>query len=390
MRTCWIIDSLGPGGAEALVPRFASAAAADTDLHLDVIVLRRPDIAPHAETLRRAGVTPWSADARNLRDVRAFRRLLGRLRAERPDVIHAHLRYATIWSAIASALTGIPLVATLHEMPRTAGDPLRERLLESLMHTLLRRRAAGVIAVSEAAARAVIESGRLPRSLVRVVRNGAPPPPPPMSSGQRARRRRSLGLPSGGPVLLSVSVLRPDKGLDVTIDAMPQVLARVPDATLLVVGSGPAEAALRERAARQGVGDRCVFAGRRDDVEDLYPIADMLVHTSRREALPTVVLEAMTAGLPVVATDVGGTAELVTQGVTGVLVPPDSPGDVAGAVTILLEDPERARAIGREARLRVAAGLDAGAWVERLRAVYAAAMPERPLRLGVESTRGAS
>ena len=150
-----------------------------------------------------------------------------------------------------------------------------------------------------------------------------------------------------------VGRLVPAKAPDVFLRAVSLAAARVPGLRGLVVGDGPLRAELEAGARRLGLGDRVVFAGVREDVEELLPGLDALLFSSLREGLSMAMLEAMAAGVPVVATEVGGTPELITHGESGLLVPPGDPGRLADALIGLLEDPAGADGIRQAARRRV-------------------------------------
>jgi phosphatidylinositol alpha-1,6-mannosyltransferase len=183
----------------------------------------------------------------------------------------------------------------------------------------------------------------------------------PEADGARIRKRHGLG---DAPVVVCVSRLVARKGQDVLVAGWPQVLARHPDARLLLVGSGPAEASLRRGVAARGLQDSVVFTGAvpAADLPDHYAAGDVFAMPCRTrragldvEGLGMVFLEAAACGRPVVAGTSGGAPEAVQDGVTGHVVEPRSPQAVAAAVAGLLADPDRARAMGRAGR----------AWVER-------------------------
>jgi glycosyltransferase involved in cell wall biosynthesis len=178
-------------------------------------------------------------------------------------------------------------------------------------------------------------------------------------------------------VAATVAVLRPGKGIGDLLDAA----AGLGDASpirFVIAGSGPEEAVLLERARDLGLlGRRVSFVGFVDDVSGLLAGADLLVHPSHRDALPTAVLHGMAAGLPIVATRVGGTPEIVTEEI-GLLVDAGDPGAVRSAVETLAEDPDGCRWMGKRARERFENEFSVEVWARRLRSLY-----ERVLREGV-------
>ena len=166
--------------------------------------------------------------------------------------------------------------------------------------------------------------------------------------------RRSLGLPAGAPLVVVVSRLTRLKGLEQLIDAAAIIKARNKDARFLIVGeTAPSQRAyldeLKRRVAAQGVADRVAFTGLRSDVPALLAAADVAVMPSLSEALSNVLLESMAAGAPTVATRVGGTPEALTDGETGLLVPPGDVQPLAAAISRLLDDRALAAHLGRAA-----------------------------------------
>ncbi|MCB0132026.1 MAG: glycosyltransferase [Caldilineaceae bacterium] len=158
-------------------------------------------------------------------------------------------------------------------------------------------------------------------------------------------------LSGQGPMLGIVGRLTEQKGVTYALEALALVLRERP-ARLLIIGSGPLEEALHAHAAHLGISDSVFFLGWRDDVGTLLPQLDLMVSASLWEGLPTVLLEAMAADVPVVATHVSGSSELVTDGETGWLVPARDPDQLAAAILATLADPQRATAMAAAARAR--------------------------------------
>jgi glycosyltransferase involved in cell wall biosynthesis len=146
--------------------------------------------------------------------------------------------------------------------------------------------------------------------------------------------------------------------------------ALVPDATFVLAGDGPLRAELEQRARELGVAGRCLFLGERADVPDLLAAADLFLLPSLWEGLPLSVLEAMAAGRPVVATAIGGTDEAVTDGVTGLLVPPRDPAAIAAAIARLRDDPGLAERLAAAGRARVEREFSSRATAERVMRIY--------------------
>ncbi|MGD9497696.1 MAG: glycosyltransferase family 4 protein [Armatimonadota bacterium] len=227
-----------------------------------------------------------------------------------------------------------------------------------------------VIAISTAVA-AQFEGMRCP---LHVVPNGIPlerfePGPPPPHLGAE------LGLPAGAPTVCVVGRLTPWKGHQVLLRGWPDVLARVPDARLLVVGEvafwedGYGDE-LRALASELGIAASVHWLGFREDVADLLRLSDLLVLPSIDEPFGRVVIEAMAAARPVVATASGGIPEIVVDGDTGLLVPPREPEPLADAIAALLADPARARAMGQAGRRRALELFDVRRVAAQVQAIY--------------------
>jgi glycosyltransferase involved in cell wall biosynthesis len=168
----------------------------------------------------------------------------------------------------------------------------------------------------------------------------------------------------------AVGRLSPEKGFDVFVRAAAIVARHRPDVSFVLYGEGPLRPALEELIRREGLVGRFVLGGFRQDLPAVLPQLDVAVSSSHTEGLPVALLEAMAAGLPVVATRVGGTPEVVADGVTGLLVPPNDPAALAAKVMALLDDPRRA-AMGEAGRRRVRDEFTFEAMAERYERLFA-------------------
>ncbi len=205
-----------------------------------------------------------------------------------------------------------------------------------------------------------------------VVRPVGPQPAPARSA---ADVRAAHGVAEDAPLVVVVGRLHPQKGLDVLLDAAPAIVARVPGTRILIVGSGPLEAHLRERVVAGGPAGPVRLAGASTDAAGELAAADVVAVPSVWESGPLVVTEAMELGRPVVATPVGFVPELVVDGATGRLVPIGDAPALAAAVGDLLERRDEARALGCAGRVKVEAWLDRDGAVDAVVAVYDAARP---------------
>jgi glycosyltransferase involved in cell wall biosynthesis len=169
----------------------------------------------------------------------------------------------------------------------------------------------------------------------------------------KAAKRASLGVPPSAPLIGTVGRLTLQKGYHILLEAVPMVLQHYPDAHFLIVGTGDLATALQEQAQRSGLEKQVHFTGARNDVEELFAIFDLFVSSSLWEGLPTVILESMAAGVPVVATRVSGSTELVNEGVTGLLADSDDSQSLAQAILSMLNDSNLAQSMAASARAYV-------------------------------------
>jgi glycosyltransferase involved in cell wall biosynthesis len=298
-------------------------------------------------------------------DLRALARLARIVAEVRPDIIHAHSSKA---GAVARLMRLAHPRTTLIYTPHGyafAGHFSRE--LERRAYREVERGLAllstRVVCVCEAEARLARTIG--PANRVRVVHNGIEP------LGEGPVDPRITELARRGPVLCALTLLRPGKGLETLIDALPQVLDRHPRLQIAIGGEGPDRDSLRAAAHAAGVAAAVHFLGPTDDPASLLRGADVFVHPSWAESFPYVILEAMSAGLPILASDVGGIAEAVVDGESGLLVPSGDSRALGDALLGLLADAELRSRLGTAARLRVGRRFTRAAMIDRLAAVYA-------------------
>lgn len=366
-----IVDSLSFGGAELLLADMASAFP-EAGMRLSVGYLREADGSPAATRLRAAGVDPSLIGIPRHLYPSALWRVIGHLHRVGPDVVHTHLGYADLLGGVAARLLRIPVVSTVHEMSPGSLDniPRAERIKVALMTWARRRCAARVIAVSGGARTSYLQqTGERPEHVVEV-HNGVARRAEP---GAGAAVRAELGLPGDALVLATLSTLRPVKAHEVAIEAVALLAEAHPSVRLVVVGEGPSREAVEQAA--EPLGDLVTLAGFRDDAMAVLDAVDVLVHPSHLEALPTTLIEAAAAGVPVVATAVGGVPEIVEHGVTGLLVsPPPTASAIADAVEALLTDVRLRERLGHAAAERFARHFSGAVWADNLRGIYVQAL----------------
>jgi glycosyltransferase involved in cell wall biosynthesis len=367
MRVHALIDSLAVGGAEVLLAEFAHIDG----VTLTVGALHDAGPTPVAARLRAAGVEPVCVGIPPHLGLTAFRRVRRHLAGVHPDLVHTHLGYADLLGGPAARSLGIPCVSTVHSVARAA--TARARVLERMTAVARGASATRVIAVSESA-RTVYLAGRRDRDdRVVVVPNGIGGRP---ERGTGARVRRELGLATDDLVVVTVSSLRPEKAHDVAVATARRLLPAFPSLRLVVVGDGPLRARVERDAAP--LGDRVVLAGYRPDVMAVLDAADVLLHPSRADTLPTAVIEALACSVPVVATRVDGIAEIVADGAGALVAPPPTAAAFATALAPLLADEALRRRAGAAGRARFEAAFTADRWARRMRDVYVSVLAARP------------
>lgn len=371
-RLLWLIDSLTMGGAEALVLPFARAARKRA---VELTICARTTIGgnPLEQELRSASVNVVNLDARNLRDAGAMRRLSRLVRNLRPELIHAHLAYAAIWGSLIARRHRVPFVASLHIPPSHAGG-LRESIRQRLMVFLLNRFSARVVVVSHALGHEWERSTSLDGSKIAIVHNGIDLEPGPMETDGSIRQE--LGIGSQASVIATVAVLRRDKGIDTLLRAAREVLDRRGDCILVVVGDGPMSDEWKRMANDLGISRSVRWTGFRRDVAAILAEADLFVLPTLRDAFPTVLLEAFAAGVPVIASEVGGVPEIVEDERTGLLVPPGDEKALADAIDRALGDSSWRDRTAEAARTKVERDFSIDAWFNRLENLYSAVLRE--------------
>jgi glycosyltransferase involved in cell wall biosynthesis len=357
MRVAQIIDGLRlSGGAERLQLLFAEAVA-DTDVELTVVTLR-PGPARASEALEAFGARVVEFPAKRFAAPTRALRLARFLRREAFDVVHTHLVRSTILGTVAGRVASIPTVATLHNTRRSRHLPATLHALEAVV---LRHATDRVVAVGWETARAHEE--RLHGRTIEVIPNPVGRAYV-LAPGEREAVRAELGVRADELLVIGVGRLHPQKAFDHLINAVAIAHREGNPVQLRIAGDGRLEASLRAEAERLGIGDRVGLLGLRRDVPRLLAAADVYASSSEWEGLPVATLEAMAAGLPVVATAVGDVAHVVDPS-TGTLVPPGRPEELARALCKVLCDPMLRRAQGEAGRLHVDRHHDVQAWSQR-------------------------
>lgn len=278
--------------------------------------------------------------------------LLARLvRGLRADVVHTHLVHADVYGGLAARLRGMPVVSTKHN-----DDPFRVGAFRFVERGLARLEDR-VITISDSLRRFTIERVGVPASKVETIHYGLDETPAPWGANPPD------DVPVDARIVLSVSRLTQQKGVDTAIRALSLLPA---DVVLVVLGEGPERAFLQELSEELMVANRIFLPGRLPDVGAWLRRAHAYVQPSRWEGFGLAVLEAMVSGLPVVATNVSSLPELVADGDTGVLVPPDDPAALARGIERALAEPS----LGAAGRDRARVEFSVARMADRTAALY--------------------
>jgi glycosyltransferase involved in cell wall biosynthesis len=332
------------GGALQVLYLMEGLAAAGIENHL--ACRTHAELGARASGFAQLHAMPMGGDL----DAALCVRLLRLIRRLQPDLVHLHSRIgADVMGGIAGRLTGVPVVHT-----RRVDNP-ESRVLVALKYRLHDR----VIAISRGIAE-VLRSEGLPESKLRVVRSAviAERFARPCAAGVITER---LGFPDDALVIGVAAQLIPRKGHAVLLRALPPLLEREPRLRVVFFGQGPLAAELKRSIAAAGLESRIHLAGFRDDLAEILPCLALLVHPALMEGLGVSLLQASAAGVPIVASRVGGIPEAVEDGVTGLLVPPGDPLALREAIGRLLADSVLRRRFGAAGaqRIRRAFSVDA-------------------------------
>jgi glycosyltransferase involved in cell wall biosynthesis len=343
-----LITSLERGGAENhLLALLTHADRQAFDLETAVLS-GEGELVP---VFRQAGIPVHLLRARSRFDPLALGRLVRLLRAGHFDILHSHLFRADIYAGLAVGRLGERrplLVSTRHNDDRFFLNPF-----VGLIHYGVSARQDLIIAISDHIARFTVSRGVRHPERVRRVYHGLEPPLTQALEREGKHIRQELGIAADAFLVGNVGRLALQKGQRHLIAAMPSLLERVPRARAIIAGSGDLEEYLRELAQELGVADQVHVLGPRKDVPALMHAIDVFAMPSIWEGFGLVLLEAMAAGRPIVASRVATIPEVVVDGETGLLVPAGDPLALAEALAQLADEPEQATRFGEAGRERL-------------------------------------
>jgi glycosyltransferase involved in cell wall biosynthesis len=359
IRVARVIARLNVGGPAQHVIHLTARLPRDRFESLLLAGRESPSEGDMRDLAARSGVQPIVVPGLGRRispagDARSLLFLIRCFRRFRPHLVHTHTAKAGAIGRLAARICGVPIVVHTyhgHVFHGYFSRPLTAAFLA--VERMLARSTTRLLTVSESVKQELERYGIGRPGQVTVLPLGLDLERFVGCERHAGWLRREIGAGERTPLIGIVARLVPIKRHDDFLDAAARLQTRWPDARFLIVGDGERRAPLEAAARRHGLADRVTFLGWRRDLDRIYADLDVVVLTSANEGSPVSLIEAMAAARPVVATRVGGVPDLVEHGVNGLLVPPGDPPAVADAITTLLADADRRRAMGNAGRKRV-------------------------------------
>lgn len=335
MRVLWMIDGLGHGGAENLMPALLKTLKNQVDdPRVCVLTVRAGN--PIASELEKIGIPVDLIKVHNLRDFSNLWRLFQYIRCHHPDIIHTQLETSDILGTFYGKLLGIPSVSTMHTLDvqsKKIKEYVRNWLRWKCLNLISRR----IIVVSEFTRQHYIGLGFKSSKLLTLY-NGIDLCSFTQDGTNSPSKTDLFGVPGDSVVVTTVAVLREQKGIQYMLHAIKALVAQVPNLYYVIVGDGGHRESLEYMAKSLGIADHVVFMGHRTDIPQILAASDLFAYPSIKDALPTVLLEAMAAGVPIVASQIDGIPEIVENEVSGLLVPPANPSALTdGCLRVLCD-----------------------------------------------------
>jgi glycosyltransferase involved in cell wall biosynthesis len=346
LRVLWLIDSLGPGGAEGLMPSLLERLSA-RGVIARVCVLRSRLGNPVSDELIKKNIPVDMIRIKNLRDIRQIVKLFRYIKGLGVDVVHTQTETSDILGGFMSRLLGMPNVSTLHTLSAPSVKK-NSRLRKWIREFSLKYFFDAVIAVSEVTKQHHVGLG-INSEKIHTLYNGIDLGR--FNAGRvTSEEKRRLGIHPEEKVVTTVAVLREAKGLQFMLNALPLVLRSYPRLRYVIAGDGKYRDALEKLANSLHLEDHVVFLGHTVDVPQVLAASDLFVFPTLNDALPTALLEAMAAGMPIIASEVGGVPEIIQHRRNGFLIPPMDHSVLADACIYLLSNPQLSNEFRANAR----------------------------------------
>lgn len=337
------------------------------DVRLIILVEPGKPLDDYAAQLTAQGVPTEQIPIHRDVELSLIGQLAGKIRAHAPDAVHTHLIHADWHGIPAARRAGVRRVFTSGHND----DPFRYRLPIRLIQAYLWQRLTGGIAISEAVRQFMIRVEFAPPRKVQTIHYGLTPPAPDLAV--RARFRQELGIAEDALIIGSVCRLIEQKGLPHAIRAFHQIADQFPEAHYVIIGDGLLRPALEQQIAALNLGGRVHLPGWRSNAAALMPAYDVFLMPSLWEGFGLVVLEAMAACLPVIASRISALPEIVVENQTGLFTAPADESALAAHMARLLADPARREGMGAAGRARLESEFSLSKMIDRTIAFYAQA-----------------
>jgi len=364
MKIIHIIKGLGLAGAEnhliTLLDGLRHHHDIDAQLLLWVTPTQQADDVYQAAIDRQIPVERWTMQGHL--DMKLLWRLIRYLRYEKPDAVHTHLVHAETFGIPAARLAGVKTIFNSSHND----DPFRRRLLFRPRNWLLWRMTTQGIAISNYIKQFLLEVETAKPNQIEVIHYGLAAPHLPESN----HLRDQLGIAQDAPIIGSVCRLVEQKGLPYALDAMPTLMERYPDLHYVLVGDGILRLELEAQVQSLGIMDRVHFLGWQTDVQTYMRQYDIFLAPSLWEGFGLVFLEAMAQARPIVATNISAIPEIVVDGHTGLLVPPQNTQAITEVLSKLLSNSQMAQTMGQAGRKRLDTDFSVQKMIEQTAALY--------------------
>jgi glycosyltransferase involved in cell wall biosynthesis len=342
VRVLQLISSGGYYGAESMLLNLCLARQkAGCEDNLALFDNRHQPNTELYEQARRARLKVHQVRCRGRVDWLAVREIRSLIQSERINLLHTHGYKANLYGYLAARWEGKPAVATCHNW--VGGTPVLG--VYNRLDRMVLKRFRALAAVSDEVRERLVSSG-IPRERIRAIANGID-----MQASDTAHPARFPGIRIvRGKVIGMVARLDLQKGIEYLLAAVRELCNYIDGLAVILVGEGPDRMAIERLVQQLGLQQNVLLAGRRTDMAAVYAAIDMFVLPSLNEGLPMTVLEAMAAGKAVIATSVGGVPSVISHGETGLMVAPRDAAALRDAISILLEDPDLRKRLGKQAR----------------------------------------
>jgi glycosyltransferase involved in cell wall biosynthesis len=359
MKVLQMIPYSGPGGAESIV---ASLSGILASAGLEVAVAstgHNPHLFQKLENLGVEGV-----HLRSKKICALIGEICHLIKVKQPNILHSHMFDANVPAAIAAALCRLPIILTLHSTVYEFDSSKRR-----LAYRIIRKLSHKFVGVSSSVTSGLINVG-VPATRVTGIHNGVDVTK--FSGEKDLQFRKDLGIPAESPLVGMIANLRPAKDHVLAIQAAAAVIDKIPNACFVFVGDGveAGDNDLTRVRSELRLDKNVWFAGLRNDIPSILSSLDLFVLASKVEGLPVTIIEAMSAGLPVVASDVGGVYEVVVHGQTGFLVPASDLNSLADRILEIISNKELAASLGEAGRERAIQGFSTEVMASAYRNLY--------------------